>query len=174
MLATVEAFRHLHVDESLERFAPFIGSYVNELAAFGASPPAGPADGYPFLNTYWRHPTRLALAFGESSIQGFALLFEDQDPCNGETTMDIREFFVCPRYRRSGVGSAAAAELLRSWQGPWQLAVLDRNTSALKFWQSVLSDRSSAISVARGHYQFSIARKSSIDRRFSSDSAQAR
>ena len=143
---------------ALERLAPLVCDYVNELRAFDANPSAGSAEDYPFLKTYLSHPTRLALAFGDASIHGFVLLFEDPDPGDGEITMEIREFFVHPQYRRSGAGRGAVKALLRSWPGSWQLAVLERNTSALKFWQSVLSDRSASISKERGHYYFSIDR----------------
>lgn len=111
---------------------------------------------YPYLSTYWSFPTRLALRMTGPATHGFVLLLEDTDPLDGQTAVEIREFYVQPPYRCSGVGRRAVRSLLAAWQGRWQLEVLRNNTAAIRFWQAVLSDRLVSITETAKHYQFSI------------------
>jgi predicted acetyltransferase len=53
----------------------------------------------------------------------------------------LAEFFVAAPFRRRGLGSAAAASVLDSFSGRWQLEVVDGNEPALRFWRGVLSGR---------------------------------
>ncbi|MEM7364885.1 MAG: GNAT family N-acetyltransferase [Pseudomonadota bacterium] len=135
-----------------DEITPLLRCYMDELSGYGAK-----ADGdYPFLSTFWRHPTRLALGLGRHPLQGFVLLVEDQDPGDGRTTIEVREFYVSPTYRRAGIGRHAVHRLLAQWQGDWQLSVLKNNVSALEFWQSVLSERSVSIHVTATHHHLSV------------------
>lgn len=135
-----------------EEITPLLCSYMDELDEYGASTTGS----YPFLSTFWYHPTRLALGIGHQTLQGFVLLLEDQDPKDGQTRIEIREFYIRRRYRRAGMGRHAVRSLLARWPGDWQLAVLNDNSIALKFWHSALSERSVSISVTTTHHYLSI------------------
>ncbi|HST16823.1 MAG TPA: GNAT family N-acetyltransferase [Gaiellaceae bacterium] len=53
----------------------------------------------------------------------------------------LAEFFVAAPFRRRGIGRAAAAGVLDSFSGSWQLEVIDGNEPALRFWREVLAAR---------------------------------
>lgn len=49
----------------------------------------------------------------------------------------VHAFFVVRAVRRRGVGSAAAAALLATHEGPWAIAFLERYDAAAQFWRAV-------------------------------------
>ena len=55
----------------------------------------------------------------------------------------LAEFFVAAPFRRRGIGFAAAARVLDSFVGTWQLEVVDGNEPALAFWRRLLTTRGS-------------------------------
>jgi predicted acetyltransferase len=54
--------------------------------------------------------------------------------------LDIAEFFVIRRHRRSGVGRRAAFLLWHSLPGKWTVRVSEGNAGALAFWRGVVSE----------------------------------
>ncbi|HRL10910.1 MAG TPA: GNAT family N-acetyltransferase [Aggregatilineales bacterium] len=96
-----------------------------------------------YLDRYWLDDHWTALLFRvDGAAAGFALIrrgtpnhergaFEPE-------LLNMVEFFVMRRYRRLGVGTAAAITCFRRFEGPWQLEVLDTNTAARTFWQKVI------------------------------------
>ena len=52
----------------------------------------------------------------------------------------IAEFFVLRKYRRTGIGTAAARRCFRRFPGRWEVPVAHYNRPALAFWRSVLTD----------------------------------
>ena len=55
------------------------------------------------------------------------------DPANGNTCMDMSEFFVLRVFREQGVGNEAAKKLWEKFPGKWQVRVLKSNTPAYPF-----------------------------------------
>jgi predicted acetyltransferase len=53
----------------------------------------------------------------------------------------LAEFFVAAPFRRLGIGSAAAVQVIDAFPGAWQLEVVDGNEPALAFWRRLLVDR---------------------------------
>lgn len=62
---------------------------------------------------------------------GFALV-------RAESPFDMSEFFVMRKYRRQGVGRAAAVELFRRFSGPWQVRQQRTNPGATEFWRTAI------------------------------------
>jgi predicted acetyltransferase len=92
---------------------------------------------YPHLDSYGTLPGREALLIrSDRRLAGFALI-------NGfahsglPIDFTVAEYFVARKYRRAGVGQAAAQDLMRARPGQWELAVARRNTGALAFWRRV-------------------------------------
>ncbi len=52
----------------------------------------------------------------------------------------VHSFFVVRAVRRRGVGSAAAAELLRTHGQKWVIAFVDEHAVAARFWGQVATD----------------------------------
>jgi len=108
---------------------------------------------YPYLDQYWtepdRHPFLLRV---EGQLTGFALVMHynyltgERDPAHGAAWV-IAEFFIMRKYRRQGLGQAAACQLFDRFSGAWQVAQLRENTPATTFWRKVI-DRYTA-----GKYQ---------------------
>ena len=91
--------------------------------------------GYERLPLYWTEPTRFPyLIYVDKKIAGF-ILVQKGSPISDDTTVwDISEFFVMKKYKRHGVGTAAALKIWEQFIGPWQVRVLVSNPIACSFW----------------------------------------
>lgn len=87
---------------------------------------------YPYLDDYWVDADRRPFLIDvDGRWAGFALV-------RLGPPVDISEFFVMRRFRRSGVGREAALQLFRKYPGEWQLRQLASNASAASFWRSII------------------------------------
>lgn len=87
---------------------------------------------YAWLDAYRVEPDRHALLVRvEGRPAGFALVR------SGEPTR-MAEFFVLAKYRRHGVGTAAARELFRRFAGDWSITQLATNRAATEFWRRAI------------------------------------
>jgi len=115
-----------------------VDKYLEELGAY-RDVPIGPvsAESYKYLSKYWqergRHPLFVEL---ENEIIGFALIREIFD--SGFTHM--AEFSINPKYRRSGYGCKAVANIWNEYPGRWELQVHERNESAMAFWRRIIHE----------------------------------
>jgi predicted acetyltransferase len=94
----------------------------------------------PSLDGYWVTPGHHAylIRTGER-LAGFALV-EGKSRLSGEPLTDMAQFFVLRRYRRQGVGAAAATWLFRHFPGPWEVREAKANVAATAFWRRAISD----------------------------------
>ena len=73
----------------------------------------------------------------DGALAGFAIVDScsclDGDPA----VFDMAEFFVARRYRRRGVGAAAAAAVLARFPGRWEIRQTTSNPGATAFWREV-------------------------------------
>jgi predicted acetyltransferase len=53
------------------------------------------------------------------------------------TDFSMAEFFVARKYRRLGIGQAAAVDIIRARPGQWDIAVTRSNDPAKPFWRWV-------------------------------------
>lgn len=99
----------------------------------------GMFDPYPYLDAYWEEDGCLPfLIRANGKLAGFALI--NCDWHSGQSAdHSMAEFFVVRKYRRAGVGAAAAAHLFKTLPGVWEVAVAERNTRALSFWVRVMA-----------------------------------
>jgi predicted acetyltransferase len=68
---------------------------------------------------------------------GFALINRHSHMC-AATDSAVAEFFVVRKYRRLGIGIAAARAIFRAWPGQWEAAVMRTNTGAIAFWDQAI------------------------------------
>lgn len=94
-----------------------------------------------YVAEYWQkddHYPYLIKADGE--LAGFVLLRRfPEDP----ERYDIGQFFVLRKFKRQGIGKLAFEQAVSRFPGLWLTRVLNGNTGALEFWQSVI--RSEAV-----------------------------
>jgi predicted acetyltransferase len=91
------------------------------------------------LDAYWeddrRHPLLLRV---DGAIAGFVLVSEGSRLTGAPGVFDMAEFFVMRRYRRQGIGRAAAAAAFDRFKGPWEIRQRDENAAATAFWRNVV------------------------------------
>ncbi|WP_411286306.1 GNAT family N-acetyltransferase [Phenylobacterium sp.] len=94
---------------------------------------------YPFLDSYWTEADRSALLIrADGQVAGFALV-NTFAHSRLATDFSMAEFFVARKYRRLGVGHAAAAAVICERPGQWEIAVTRTNLAAQAFWRRVVA-----------------------------------
>ena len=83
----------------------------------------------------WRHPLLLRV---EGKLAGFALVHERSRLTGAKGVFDMAEFFVLRRFRRQGVGLAAAIAAFERFRGPWEVRQREVNTAATTFWRRAI------------------------------------
>lgn len=71
------------------------------------------------------------------TLAGFALI-NAWSPSGRKTDYVVAEFHVLRKFRRAGVGLAAAHALFKTLPGTWELGILDDNVDARAFWPRVV------------------------------------
>jgi predicted acetyltransferase len=123
---TLANLLHLHVHD----FSEFLGLTPSEEGRFT----------YPMLPLYWQDASRSAfLIRAGDRLVGLALVVRGSLVSGDPDVWDVAEFFVVRGVRRRGVGRAAAQQLFRMLNGFWEVRVLDVNTPARQFWQTVIA-----------------------------------
>lgn len=74
----------------------------------------------------------------DGKLAGFALVASKSRLTGEEGVHDIAEFFVLPRYRRTGVGEQAACWLFDRYPGRWEVREKKENARAIAFWRRVI------------------------------------
>jgi predicted acetyltransferase len=72
---------------------------------------------------------------------GFSFVLADGEPPLPDTVdFELMDFYIAPKYRRQGVGTAAACQLFERHRGRWQVFQLARNTAAISFWHRTIGN----------------------------------
>jgi len=100
----------------------------------------GRFDDYP-IDAYWRddwrHPFLIRV---DGKLAGFALVSGQSRLTGANCVYDMAEFFVMRRYRRNGVGLAAASALFDRFKGPWEVRQRPSNVVATAFWRRAIGN----------------------------------
>ncbi len=75
----------------------------------------------------------------DGNLAGFVLVNQETVLKENTGGHNIREFFVVRRWRRHGVGKAAAVETFSRFTGKWEVRVMKKNGKAEKFWEATIS-----------------------------------
>jgi len=96
--------------------------------------------GYDRLALYWSEPaTRYAFLIRCGvGVVGFALVTRGSPASDDPAALDVAEFFVLRRHRRSGLGREAALALWDQLPGRWVVRVSEANRAGLPFWGEVI------------------------------------
>jgi len=98
--------------------------------------------GYDRLPLYWQEAERrfpFLIRVG-AEVAGFALVMRGSPATEDPSDLDVAEFFVLRRHRRSGVGRRAAFLLFDRIPGDWVVRVAERNRRGLPFWCAIIPD----------------------------------
>jgi predicted acetyltransferase len=94
----------------------------------------------PSLDGYWRdqdrHPFLIRV---DGRLAGFALVAGRSRLTGAAGVFDMAEFFVLRKYRRQGVGFAAASAAFDRFSGRWEIRQRDENAAATAFWRRVVA-----------------------------------
>lgn len=94
---------------------------------------------YAWLDHYWSEPDRHPfLIQANDDLAGFVLVNAHRLVPAWTPARSIAEFFVLAKYRRRGVGAAAARATFDRFPGRWQVAQDTPNTNAQAFWRAVI------------------------------------
>jgi predicted acetyltransferase len=119
-------------------FSEFLEMYVDENGRFGD------VDLTAYWVDEWKHPFVLRV---DDKPAGFALIAERSKITGKSGVFDLTEFFVLRRFRRRGVGRAAAFAAFDHFGGPWEVRQREENPSATAFWRRTIDD------YTRGDYE---------------------
>jgi predicted acetyltransferase len=76
----------------------------------------------------------------DSRVVGFALATRGSPASEDPDVLDVAEFFVIRRHRRSGVGRRAAMALWNRLPGSWIVRASEGVPFAVPFWGSVVAE----------------------------------
>jgi predicted acetyltransferase len=104
--------------------------------------------GYPYLDHYWSEADdRAAFLFQvDGHLAGFALVRVGKPH-------QVAEFLVLPKYRRHGLGTEAARQVLSRFQGEWVTHEVARNEAGAAFWRRAIPVRFTETSDTTGTTQ---------------------
>lgn len=101
-----------------------------------------------YLERYWTEPNRYPFrVMVDGKHAGFVLVRGIPGQQNGEIIHAVAEFFIMKKYRRQGIGQQVASSIFDQFPGSWQVAEIEENLPAQKFWRRVIGEYTS------GRYQ---------------------
>lgn len=98
--------------------------------------------GYKHLNNYWTTPGHFPFLIKvDGKLAGFALVREmAASETHSSSYFKICEFFILKKYRKEGIGRKTAFYLFDFFSGVWEVAEIETNLPAQKFWRKVISE----------------------------------
>lgn len=91
------------------------------------------------LDRYWQAPQWSAnLILVDGYVAGFLLVERSELP--GIDALELADLFILKRYRRKGIGSALATQVLSSGSANWLVRFYDQDEAAQAFWRVVLDN----------------------------------
>lgn len=133
----------LNIRKATAEDIPLILEFIRELAEYERAPQEAVAtpedlrrDGFSADPRFY-----VEIAEWEGQPAGFALWFFNYSTWQGKAGIYLEDLFVRPRFRRRGIGKALLVHLARlaveKGCGRYQWQVLDWNTPAIQFYQSL-------------------------------------
>jgi len=122
---------------SAYEFSRFDGADVDQHGSFG----------YRYLDHYWTEPDRHPFLIRVSEQIAGTVLVRSGRPNS------ISEFLVLRKYRRSGVGVAAARSAFTLFPGDWETHEVVGNDEAVDFWRHAIPVRFTETTAPHGTTQ---------------------
>jgi predicted acetyltransferase len=112
-------------------FSEIMGFDIADDAIFFSGDPKGKYRPEP-----WRHAFLLRV---DGRLAGFVILDEKSRITGDPSVMDVAEFFVMRKYRRRGVGAAAATLAFDLFARKWEVRQTAQNAAATQFWRVTIA-----------------------------------
>jgi predicted acetyltransferase len=111
-------------------FSPYVNYDVEEDGMFKE---------YPGLENYWMDKDNKFpyIIKKDGNYIGFVLVKTLQSENN---YFSIAEFFIMKKYRRAGIGKAAAKQVFDLHRGRWEVHQRENNQLAQAFWNNVINE----------------------------------
>jgi len=111
-------------------FSEFLDCDVEENGSF---------KGYLNLEDYWKEKDSKFpyIIKKDEKYIGFVLVKRFKSK---KKYFSIAEFFIMKKYRRTGIGKAAARQIFNLHKGQWEVHQRENNKPAQKFWNKVISE----------------------------------
>lgn len=95
---------------------------------------------YGYFDAYFREPARRALLiYSEQNLAGFAMV-NPYSYFGDPVDYIMAEFTIFPMFRKKRIGTEAAARILESFKGSWEIKYSEKNAGAKAFWNKVTYD----------------------------------
>ena len=146
MIAADEVTLELATPADAALLSNLLELYIHDLSEiFAVEIGADGRFGYGKLPLYWsEHDRRFPFLIRSGGrIAGCALVTRGSPVTDDPEDLDVAEFFVLRRHRRSGVGRHAARLLWNRLPGRWIVRVSEGNRAGLHFWESVIREYTS-------------------------------
>lgn len=95
------------------------------------------------INWWIRDKCDLYVIRADGTPAGFAIVLADRNHLVPDVEFELMDFYIAPKYRRQGVGSAAARQIFDTRRGAWQLFILEKNEPARRFWRKLVGEYTS-------------------------------
>ncbi|MEP7254031.1 MAG: GNAT family N-acetyltransferase [Ginsengibacter sp.] len=97
---------------------------------------------YPGLEDYWNQDTGKFpyIIKKENKYAGFILVKRNVSVTD---SFSIAEFFILKKYRKAGIGRAAAKQIFDLYKGNWEVHQRENNLAARSFWEKVIHEYTS-------------------------------
>ncbi|MBB6024694.1 putative acetyltransferase [Paenibacillus sp. JGP012] len=94
---------------------------------------------YKYVDHYFTEAERFAFFIKvEEKLAGFALVRCIGENEQNEKIYQMAEFFVMKKYRKLKCGQTVAFKLFNMFDGVWQVAEMETNVPAQKFWRKTI------------------------------------
>ena len=112
-------------------FSEFSGEDIDEYGYFG----------YPYIDAYWKEKGRYPFFIrADGKLAGLAWVRSCSEYNALPAPHSMAEFFVMKKYRRRGVGKAAAVKIFDAFPGGWEVSQWKNNLPAQAFWKQVIGE----------------------------------
>jgi len=96
--------------------------------------------GYSSLPLYWSEPGRYPFVINlDDKLAGLVLVKKGSRISGNDAVWDMAEFFILRGCRRRGIGTQVAHKIWKRFPGPWEVRVMEANTSARRFWEQAIA-----------------------------------
>ncbi|MCL6603668.1 MAG: GNAT family N-acetyltransferase [Paenibacillus sp.] len=97
---------------------------------------------YANIDYFWEGDDRWKPYLIEVSgcIAGFVVVLLENLDTDPDPTHVIYDFMILKKFRRQGIGYAAAFKVIELYKADWLIAQMENNTPAISFWRKVLNN----------------------------------